>query len=563
MKHLLSFVLEQLRNHKKNLVSCLIALLVMSVSQGMLIFLIGPVVKTMFGFSKDALKEDSQLFDKIASFLSIDIPSSLQHFVWLVPLVLFCIGLVRTLSLFWYSYQVEVLVLRVITNLRVRFFSGFLKLNYLNISKKNHAQWASHIMNDVILFQGLFADFCKVVIRDMTIVFASVCILLWVDPKVFFIVLTVSFFLGGFIRLVSSLLFGYSKKLQRIQAKMAEWLDHFSNFQEFFRFDTTFYMNQKFKDLNVDFSKSAKKIFKVASFFSPSIEFVVILMIGVSYVFYFNSEYFLQILASLAFMVKPVRNISEQYSRWSRVQGALYEVNKLMVPESNQVKNASVKIEVTDKYLNILDMSMKDHNRVFRFENIQLPRCRFIKIMGDSGVGKTTFLEMLAGLYSDHGQKNFFALMSQYSFLFNGSLKENILYGNKIDSISDSGWISWFKEFDLSKHSINDMIDASRFGLSGGESQRIALMRTIISGKKFLMLDEPFAALDLKNSEKLTKILNSQIIENNITVIMVSHDKKQLTKSDCVLWIDSRQKTHFIDMRHNKIIPEFKAWLES
>jgi len=322
-------------------------------------------------------------------------------------------------------------------------------------------------------------------------------------------------------------------------------------------------MNQRFDLLNQQFLGSSKNIFKVSSFFSPVIELAVILMIGVSYVFYFHSDYFLQILAALGFMVKPVRNISEQYSRWSRVQGALYEVNKLMSPKVAENLRAKVSLEITKDNLDIIEMSMNEENRKFKFHDISLPRSRMIKIMGDSGVGKSTFIEMLSGLYFDHGKKEQFALMSQFSYLFNGTLKENILYGNSSNQFTDQEWRQWFDKFELSKHSVDASIDANHFGLSGGEVQRIALMRTVLSRKKFLLLDEPFAALDIKNSLSLTNLLNTLIDDSNFSVLMVSHDKKQLSSNDLVVWIDENKKTHLIDMMSKNNSSEFKGWLDS
>lgn len=563
MKQLFEFVIQQLKLNKKTVFGCLVALLVMSVSQAFLIFLIGPVVKTMFGFSQGESVEHLQFIESIQDYISIYFSSSIKDMIWLVPLVLFCVGLVRTISLFWYSYQVETLVLRIVTNLRVRFFSGFLKLNYLEISKKNHAQWASHIMNDVILFQGLFADFCKVVVRDLTIIFASICILLWVDQVAFVVVFVISFLLSGIIRFVSSLLFSYSKTLQKIQAKMAEWLNHFGSYKEFFRFDSTNAMSSRFTEHNIRFLESSKSIFKVSSFFSPVIELVVVLMIGVSYVFYFQSEYFLQILAALGFMVKPIRNISEQYSRWSRVQGALYEVNKLMSEDIRQDSSARTHLKITSENLNILSMSLHASNRQFDFKDISLPRARMIKVMGDSGVGKSTFVEMLSGLYDDHETKEQFALMSQFSYLFNGTLKDNILYGSKVSDLKEPMWKDYFNRFELSKHSLDSVIDSKNFGLSGGEAQRVALMRTVLSGKKFLLLDEPFAALDSANTVSLSKLLYSLIEGEGLTVLMVSHDKNQLSPSDYVVWIDGHKKVHLIDKKIQEYPKVFQDWLNS
>ena len=167
----------------------------------------------------------------------------------------------------------------------------------------------------------------------------------------------------------------------------------------------------------------------------------------------------------------------------------------------------------------------------------------FICIYGESGSGKTTLLDILIGLlkptsgqYKFDGEeininllKNFFGYIPQNTFLFDDTIKNNIMITNKFSEkiVQDK-----FKEIlsitqldnliDTLPNKENTLIGENGSKISGGQKQRISIARALISNPKILILDEATSGLD-KNTE--TKIFeNLKVISKKKSIIVISHN---------------------------------------
>ncbi len=162
-------------------------------------------------------------------------------------------------------------------------------------------------------------------------------------------------------------------------------------------------------------------------------------------------------------------------------------------------------------------------------------------IIGPSGAGKSTFLRLLNKLISPSEGKIFYktqdtkdippqiirkeiGLVQQRPFLFNGTIKENILYGPKIWAIeySDNDLIQLLQKVALGKEFLNRQVE----GLSGGEQQRVSLARSLANRPYVLLLDEPTSSLDI-NSEEIIETTLKQLNQEGIKIIIVTHSLEQ------------------------------------
>lgn len=162
-------------------------------------------------------------------------------------------------------------------------------------------------------------------------------------------------------------------------------------------------------------------------------------------------------------------------------------------------------------------------------------------IIGPSGAGKSTFLRLLNKLISPSEGTIFFknqdtkeissqkirkeiGLVQQQSFLFNGTVKENLLYGPKIWDIqySDNDLIQLLQKVALGKEFLNRQVE----GLSGGEQQRVSLARSLANKPNVLLLDEPTSSLDI-NSEEIIETTLKQLNREGIKIIIVIHSLEQ------------------------------------
>ena len=163
-----------------------------------------------------------------------------------------------------------------------------------------------------------------------------------------------------------------------------------------------------------------------------------------------------------------------------------------------------------------------DNLEVLNKLNLNFKKNKITCLLGYSGIGKTTLLNILAGLESFDGE--ILNLPSKISYSFqnpslipNLTVKENLLLVN--NSVSDSEITTYLKRLDI--ESLKNKLAKN---LSFGEKQRVNFLRAILYNPELLLIDESFSSLDIKSKLLLEKLLKEYKNDNNVTVITVTHD---------------------------------------
>lgn len=169
--------------------------------------------------------------------------------------------------------------------------------------------------------------------------------------------------------------------------------------------------------------------------------------------------------------------------------------------------------------------------------SIDIEKGEFISFLGPSGCGKTTLLSIIAGLLQPtygtvsldgnmnyHEKKNEIGYMLQQDYLFPWkTIRENILLGLKLQKNKQPEHeiqaLKLLNEMGLSN--VEHLLPNQ---LSGGMRQRIALIRTLVTNPKLLLLDEPFSALDYVTKLKLEDLVFMTLKNFNKTAVLVTHD---------------------------------------
>jgi putative ABC transport system ATP-binding protein len=188
-----------------------------------------------------------------------------------------------------------------------------------------------------------------------------------------------------------------------------------------------------------------------------------------------------------------------------------------------------------------------------RGARLEVERGEILAIMGPSGSGKSTLLHCLAGIFTpDSGEvwfdgkrldqlnetKRTELRRTTFGFVFQfGQLvpeltaEDNIalplLFGGTSRKEAYAKAAQWFQRLDLvglEKHRSGE--------LSGGQAQRIALARAMVTNPQVLFADEPTGALDSLNSEKVMDLLVDTARENHTTVVLVTHDARIAASTD-------------------------------
>ncbi len=202
-----------------------------------------------------------------------------------------------------------------------------------------------------------------------------------------------------------------------------------------------------------------------------------------------------------------------------------------------------------------------DGTTVLNDISLEIGDSQIVSILGSSGGGKTTLLNIILGLLQpDSGRivfngsditntpmerRGFNIVFQDYALFPNLTAYKNIVYGlrNYPDRSSKEEIEALIDLLDLREH-LNKKIDQ----LSGGQKQRVALARTMVMKPKILLLDEPLSALDGVIKESIKEKIVTIAKEFHLTTIIVTHDPEEaLTISDKVLILNKGKIEQFAE----------------
>lgn len=200
----------------------------------------------------------------------------------------------------------------------------------------------------------------------------------------------------------------------------------------------------------------------------------------------------------------------------------------------------------------------KDGDYIFDGLNLNIKNNEKVGLVGRSGSGKTSLMKMLVGLHSYEGSvqvghqevktsnkddlRNHINYVNQRTQLFNGSVVENMIYGN---NKSEEDVKNLLNKYDLNSvfSKLDKSID-SDVGVNGGQlslgmQKVVLLVRGILRPSKIIILDEPLAGLDQKTRQKVMNMIMNE--NKNKTVIVITHDKEILPYMDRVINVNDYQ----------------------
>lgn len=203
----------------------------------------------------------------------------------------------------------------------------------------------------------------------------------------------------------------------------------------------------------------------------------------------------------------------------------------------------------TKKLNKVYDSAVKVHalNNV----NLGLEKGDLVAVVGDSGSGKSTLLHLLAGVDSPTSgdifiqnknitnlsqdeltvfrRRNIGVIYQFFNLLPNINVKKNILLPLLLDNKKEDE--IYFKEI-VSTLGIENKLDRFPNQLSGGEQQRVAIARSLITRPAIILADEPTGNLDRRNSEEITALFRVINKRFNSTILIITHDDKVANSCD-------------------------------
>lgn len=186
-----------------------------------------------------------------------------------------------------------------------------------------------------------------------------------------------------------------------------------------------------------------------------------------------------------------------------------------------------------------LTASYNNHEAI-KDVNLKVEKGDYVCLVGENGSGKSTLIKTIVGLHKkDSGEiiKNisddkisYLAQNNMKDLNFPATAKEIIMTGvqrhKKLPFYTKKDWELFDKVCNMLE--IKDIVENQIGNLSGGQRQRVMLARAIIREPELIILDEPCSGLDVNITKELYSILGKLHKENNITIIMATHDLEEI-----------------------------------
>ncbi|MBX8500115.1 ABC transporter ATP-binding protein [Pseudomonas lijiangensis] len=185
---------------------------------------------------------------------------------------------------------------------------------------------------------------------------------------------------------------------------------------------------------------------------------------------------------------------------------------------------------------------------VFSDINCAIGRGEFVTLLGPSGCGKSTLLRCIAGLTSVNSgrilldgqdlvpvtpqKRNIGMVFQSYALFPNMTVEQNVAFGLRIQKVNADDTHKRVAEV-LKLVELTDFASRYPHQMSGGQCQRVALARSLVTRPRLLLLDEPLSALDARIRKHLREQIRAIQRELGLTTIFVTHDQEEaLTMSD-------------------------------
>ena len=454
----------------------------------------------------------------------------------------------------------------VLRDLRQKLYHKIIHLPVSYYSDQRKGDVMARMLGDVGEVQNSFFQILELIVREpLTILFSIVTMFAISSKLTLFVFLFIP--ISGFI--ISRIGKNLKSKSQRAQQESGIFIstldETLSGLKVVKGFNAENIFIQKFNDSINRLLKLSNSISNKNNLASPMSEFLGIVTIGT--LLWYGGKLVLveQTLSSTAFItyialaytiLTPAKAISKASYQVKSGLAAAERVFVLLEQENTVTDkpDAIVKTSFDEKItIENINFAYAEENVLKNF-SLDVPKGKTVALVGQSGSGKSTIANLLTRFYDVndgkiaidgidikdiemHSLRSLMGLVTQDSFLFNDTIKNNLLIGkpNATDEeIIEALKVANAYEFvkDLPKGIETNIGDAGG-KLSGGQKQRLSIARAVLKNPPIMILDEATSALDTE-SEKFVQVALENMMQNR-TSIVIAHRLSTIQKADKIV----------------------------
>lgn len=457
----------------------------------------------------------------------------------------------------------------------LKYFDGISQGNIITI-----------MINDIDNISGSLSQIGTRVVVNLLTISTALGIMLYISPSLTLIQIFLVTFAGYFLKKISK----KSREKRRVQQKYLGQLNGYvdeilTGEAEVKSFSYEERAISKFRELNSNYKDNAIKSLFLAGFNFPTLNFIgnlgysLIILIGA--IFMLNGKITLGGLSSFVIYSKlfnrPIASISEAYSI---VQTVIVSAERFFnfIDQPEDIEKGTLDIDLNSLEGKIefkdVNFSYNENTPVLKDLSFKAEHGEIVAIVGPTGGGKTTIVNLLMRfyditsgkillddkdieLYKKKDIRKLFGMVLQDSWLFTGTIRENISYGNNeidFDKVVESAKLACAHDFIIKlPQGYDTVVSEDNMVLSQGQKQLITIARIIASDPKFLILDEATSGVDTRTEIRLQKAISNLV--KGRTSFIIAHRLSTIKNANLILVLKDghiiEQGTHSQLMERN------------
>jgi len=523
------------------------------------------------------------LLKKITDEGFVSTPNNLTS---LIPLILIFIVLIRACARFFSSYSLRWVSRKIIQNLRSDIFDNLMKLPIIYFDSNTTGTLISKITYETEQLQTIITKVTLSALKDSFTIIAVVSYMFYLNALLAFFVLIILPITAYFIKKIIPKLRDAANEFQRLMGDITKIAEEAISGQRIVKiFGASKYERNRFGKVINRNRQMATKLARLSSTNSLVIEIILgLLFAGVLHYSLSNLSpgEFIAFIGAVVLITTPIKRLSSLNEQIQIGYAAAVSIFSVMDEKNEKdsgklnLKKAKGKLE----FINVCFTYPKNKKAVLSDINFNIKAGEKVALVGKSGGGKTTLLNLIPKFYdvssgsiklenfdinkiSNNSLRKNIALVSQDIILFNDSIFNNITYGNlksvSLEKVKKAAKAANALEFiNELPDGFNHIIGDRGVRLSGGQKQRIAIARAILKNAPILLLDEATSALD-SESECLVQVALDNLMANKTTIV-IAHRLSTIKNSDKIIVIEQGKIVGI--GKHNSLLRNNQSYIK-
>ncbi|MET1256191.1 lipid A export permease/ATP-binding protein MsbA [Aliikangiella maris] len=476
----------------------------------------------------------------------------------------------RGVTSFVADYLTGWISLSVIQTLRQTLFKHYIQLPQAYFDQQKSGRLIAKITFDIEQISQATTDTLVVLIRESITLLVLLGLMLYASWQLSVLLFLIGPIIAFIMTQVSSQFRQKSRNLQDSMGEVTRIAEQLMrNHRDILTLTTQDYEQFRFSEANRKSRQRAMKLTLITAACNPVIQMIAAVATAIilwlasvpEIINQLSTGAFTLTLVAMGSLLKPLKQLSkinEKLQRGLAAAQSVFEVLDYPVEADYGMKNPQGilgKIQVNELNFAYLD----DQKNVLKSINLSINPGESVALVGESGCGKSTLVHLLLRLYdcpvnhvfidgheinslSLNSLRGCIAYVSQQVQLIDGSIAENIAYGNinyyHTEKIRHAAIVAGLsKLIDSLAQGLDTPIGENGCQLSGGQRQRIAIARAIYRDAPIMILDEATSALDNQSEQMIKRTLNQ--FRGNKTLIVIAHRLSAIEMVDRIIVLNA------------------------